>query len=517
METSTAELLEKLQESVRKGDVLSSAVLIESAASGKDIPASHLTKIGKWTRTEQAAETLHTFPVLMIDTDPTRNNVIYTSESQKKSIKSWQGTTFLFNHTAQNGGGLWGGSADHTLQAASQMGRIYESKLVKTPKGAIGSLAHFYSVEGIDATTDGFIRKLEAGILREVSIHVSVPEGVICSICNDAFSKCMDNSGEYHYPGETYKKPKGNGKETCYMSTGTSLLTPLELSAVACPGSVNAHVMQDDEVEDYPVTSLREALGGSREVIHLIHQENTMTDVQLAAARTKLAEAAKAAGVKIRDFIATEANKDLVESAQVTAETVDALFPEVAPTEVPVVEPPAVVTPPKAQSHLFADADCPVCGRGQEIAPVVAEPEATAALRTEFETKILSVIEKSDAAIAAANARVDAAETSNAAAQEMFNDIVAETVTLAIESGTKKEPDRNAYQEQLAALPYPAVREIRETLRASKTTTVTRKEKLVETMSERAKNLLGSTEVVKTDKGTSRSATGDRARFAASK
>jgi hypothetical protein len=525
---STAELLERLVEGIRKnGDTFGSAVLYEGAASGADIPQSHLTKIKKWTRQDQPTESIHTFPVLMIDTAPTRNNVIYTAQSQKKSIKAWQGTTFLFNSTGQNSGGLFGGSADHTLQAASQMGRIYDSRLVRTPKGETGSLSYFYSVEGIDSVTDGFIRKLEAGILREVSIHVSVPEGVICSICNDAFSKCMDNAGEYHYPGETYKKPKGSGKETCYMSTGEGILVPLELSAVACPGSVNAHVMQDDEVEDYPVVSLREALGGSREVIEAIHQENTMkTPEQIAEARKKLVEAAAAAGVKIAEFVENAANKDAIEAADVTQENLaETLATELAHEDEEAKkkakkdddgdeDPPADGS---KQNHLFSNEDCPVCGRSEATNPTPLEDSAAVAkVREEFRAQVTSVVEKSNAAIAAAKADADAAEARAQERDVIFTDFVEETVTLAIERGHKKSSERDSYRESLMALPYLGVREVREAFKTVTKDPDKAKAGLVETMEARAKTNLGATKIETTEAGTKRTTTTTgRARFAA--
>ena len=220
-------------------------ILSEVAKSGREIPAADLSGIGKWTRSEIDPSKILTFPVLAIDTKPTRNNVQYSAESQKASIKKWVGTTFLFNSAGTNPAF---GSADHTLQAASQVARIYKAQLVETPAGETGTLVWVYTVRGASEQVDEFINKIESGILREVSIHVQV-EGVNCSICGCSIYDCE----KAHIPGVKY------GKETCVLQT-VGPLTPLELSSVACPGSVNAHVMRDDDSTAYKALPLREAL-----------------------------------------------------------------------------------------------------------------------------------------------------------------------------------------------------------------------------------------------------------------
>lgn len=523
MSIHTKELLEKLIESVQKDETFGSTVLLEDAASGDSIPAAHLTKIRKWTQKDTPAESIHTYPVLMIDDAPTRNLVIYTAESQKKTAKRWPGTTFLFNAAGTQG--LFDGGPDHKLQAASQMARIYDAKLVNTPKGNIGTLAWFYTVSGIDENIDAFIGKLDAGILREVSIHISAPEGVICSVCNDSFSKCFENSGADHYPGD--KDPKS--KKTVYMSTGVGGLIPLELSAVACPGSVNAHVMQDDEVEDYPVVSLREALGGSDEAIQQIQQEKIMrTTEQIAEARIKLAEAAKAAGVEVRAFVENAENKEMVEAADVTVETVETVFAPVpenvvcekcskehVKTETHVCETAPIVEPkPKAHSLVGETEECVVCGRG----PIVQTEETAqiATLRTEFKTAITSLTEKSQAVIDAANAKAEEAETRSKDALAMFDDFIETTVSLAIKFGAKKSSEKEAYRETLAGLPYQAVKEIRESYRGREIAEVkiSKVSQLQETAAERAKRELGQTQTTTSENGRTRSTT-QRPRFGA--
>ena len=518
---NTQELLAQLLEGLREGgDTLGSAVFLESSATGDDIPAAHKTKILKWMRQEpEDWSSVHTFPVLMIDTAPTRNAVLYTAESQKKTIKKWPGTTFLFNAHAANPAF---GNADHTLQAASQMARIYDARLVKTPTGEIGTLGWFYSVEGIDQHVDGFIGKLEAGILREVSIHVQVPEGVICSICNDTFDKCNDNAKQWHYPGEKY------GSKNCYMSTGTGALTPLELSSVACPGSVNAHVMADDDVDNYPVTTLREALGGSREAIDTIRNQQEII-VDKAAARQKLAELAAAAGVSLKEAVANDENKELAESAafeEAELEVVEASDCEKCGhaahegSECSACEAAKnAADPPEEEEavHLF-DGDCPACGRSKEVAPV-ANAEADSAkivkIRTEFQTAVQAVVDAAKEKAEATAAALASADEVKAERDALFSDLVEQTVTLAIERGVKPESERDACRESFSALSSQAVRELRTSYKMIEAPAAKTAAKLVENMTERAQRLLGATVVVETADGKKTTQPATRARFAA--
>jgi len=163
----------------------------EASKSGAKLSADDVKSINRrWTRDNIEADRLVSFPVLAIDTAPTRNGIVYSAESQKASVKAWVGKTFLFNST---------GGADHSLQASSQVGRIFKSQIVTTAQGETGTLVWAYSVRGVSQQTDEFIGKIESGILREVSLHVLV-EGVTCSICNVPAQDCE----KAHQPGAKY-------------------------------------------------------------------------------------------------------------------------------------------------------------------------------------------------------------------------------------------------------------------------------------------------------------------------
>lgn len=565
MQTKTAEAFDAFLKTFKEhGDMLGSSILLEDAKVGEKIPASHLNKIRKLTRTEQPVESIRTYPVLMIDTAPTRNNVIYTEASQKKSVKRWPGTTFLFNHKATGG---WF-SADHVLQAASQMARIYDAKAVKTPKGEIGTLGWFYAIEGIDDISDSFIRKLDAGILREVSIHVSVPEGVICSICNDVFSKCEENSGAYHYPGEKY------GNKVCYMSTGEGLLIPLELSAVACPGSVNAHVMQDDEVENYPVVSLREALGGSREVIDNIRTENNMkkTSEEIAAELKKVQEMAAAAGVTLAEagksvgITISEAKKECSECGHTVRECDECNHEnhhdgaecrasgcecgkgaecknsececgsksektdddDDDPKEDEENDPPEDDKNKKSKkakkqavkpAHPLFEGDCVVCGRSAEAAPApaqVSETETIKAMRTSFQEQVAAIVEKARAKAEEADAQIAASQEKSAQFDDIFSDYVLDVAEMAVDLGLKKSHERDAYIEHLKSLSYKAVREIRQAYAAKAAPKKEARDAVVESMKDRYQRYSSETIVVQGEDGKKKTLTDRRPRFAAS-
>lgn len=531
MSLETARLFEQYQRSLREnGDVVPVHLLIGEAATellgekvesatGK-ISKSHLAKINKWSRSEIDEDRLHVFPTLMITEAPTRNLVIYTAVSQKKSAKAWEGVPVLFNANAE--GGFFGGG-DHALKANSQVGRLYQAQAVKTPNGDVGTLGWWYAVEGISEELDAVIQKCETGIHREGSIHVTVPMGVECSICNDAFSKCNENAGTYHYPGEKYKV--GKKEVMCYMSTGTGVLGPLEYSLVACPGSTAAHIMGDDEVANYSPVNLREALGGSREAIDTIippRQENT---VDKTALRNKLIEAAKAAGVSLREFVADEANKEQVAAADVKTETLAEAFPDVdldegkkKTTEDEDENDDEDETKEDKNPVALFEGDCPVCLRGPSTAESLPadEAEATKLLREKFQQQVQVIIDK-------AKEKVDAAETAKTEAEKKATDFAAlleylvnDTVTLAIDRGHKQSADREAYREQLASLPFEGVKEIREALNlASKPTAEAQRENVIKKLEERAKLNVGQTTAKKTDSGRTVPTTGHKPRFGA--
>lgn len=443
---------------------------------------AQLKKAKKWIPGEIAEESIIVWPVLAIDTAPTRNNVIYSEESQKKSLKRWVGITFLFN--ALGSQGAWDNGPDHKLQAASQVARIFDAKLVKTPKGEVGTLLWVYSVKGTDPQTEAFINKVEAGILREVSIHVSLPpDQIVCSI--DKLGFYEHDEKNRHYPGETY------GGKACYMET-TGLFTPLELSAVACPGSVNAHFMDDDETSDYPPVPLREALGGSAQMQEIIMAQTAVTE----KTAEELAEEIRAAGATLAESVmpgvetktTTDGDDDGPDASEDDGEETKKKKKEALET---------------TKGLALFEGHCPACkrdGKTEEssVDEAAIRESAIADFRTEVEARISEITEQASAKVAEADARAEAAQKlvgDGAALTELFKDFIKETVDIAISKGVKSEDARDTYATELASLSYQGVKAVREALDANTGTSQreTARQALTETAKERATKDFGTT------------------------
>ena len=431
--------------------ILRSEILTEAAGN---LSTSELKAIRKWTRRDVTAEEVYTFPALAIDTNPTRNGVIYSAESQKLSVRSWVGVPFLFNANA-DGGMLSGG--DHALVASSQVARIYKAQIVETTKGNIGTLVWVFTFPDVSDEIKEFCNKIDAGILREVSIHVMARQ-VECSICGET-----PNWDHEHQKGEKY------GKETAYIKT-VGALEPLELSSVACPGSIVAHVMDDSEVSKY--TTLREALSGSHSPIEaFMDTENIETPPETAPITPEVTHTED--GAPVIDPIA-EAKKDGEpdeDDAEDDAEAKKKKKPKTGGDDPTSGGTPVGKT--NESLNLFEGVECPVCHR--EDAPVI-EPEALteaqreailAPFREEITTKI-------NAVMTAAKERVDAAESAltiereqHSEAADIFKYYVTETVDLAVEKGFKTAAQREEYSTELVSLSFKGVRAVRETMQAS--------------------------------------------------
>lgn len=493
-----------------------SELLFEASRTGSEVGSADLSAISRWTPSEVDPARIVTFPTLAIDTKPTRNQVQYSAASQKASVKKWVGIPFLFNSHAANPAA---GGADHTLQAASQVARIYKAQVVKTPAGETGTLVWFYSVRGVSVQTDEFIAKVETGILREVSIHVMC-ERANCSICGVAMQDCEKG----HVPGQKY------GRETCVLVT-VGALEPLELSSVACPGSPNAHIMSGSEVGEYEVLSLREALGGTDKALATLARlsERNMTEVEKIEAARLVEEARVAAEATTAVAVVAETTEAIVadvptdlpeatkcdkcdhaahEGKECSAESCecDKSKAEIAKDDVTGV-PVGSTESASVQTVLFAEGVCPACNRGPVAEAVVSEETRTldaeiAKLREEMEARVSSVVTAATLKISEADAKVATAEAlvagnSNAVAHyaEMIDGLRKETVDLAIARGVKTDAQRGAYTEEIAALNYSAIKVLVESLRVTEAPREATVRKLQETSAERLKRTLGETVV----------------------
>ncbi|MHB8590783.1 MAG: hypothetical protein ACYDBO_02210 [Vulcanimicrobiaceae bacterium] len=458
-------------------------VFAEAAQTGESIPKPDLKAIRKFTRTDVPPEDLYVFPVLAIDDQPTRNMVIYSAESQKLSLRKWVGIPFLFNST---GNSDFFGGADHRLAASSQYARIFKSALVETPQGHTGTLVWVYTARNVDQQVDSFINKLDVGILREVSIHV-VPTpvtGINCSICKVPFSdeKCQEKN---HYPGTKY-----DGK-MCYMETAGAY-TPLELSSVACPGSIIAHVMDDSEVASMAKLKLSEAL----------HTSFALGETDMSTTAIKTAEelaADQAETQRVADETAA------AETARLAAEAAEAAKTQADPPEDEAKDDDGGSgdTKAKKQSFVIFEGACVACGRDGK--PVTAEQktvdEEVTAIREAATTQVTAIAEAAQTKVTAAEAARDAAIARAEQFDAIFTDFVAETADLAIAKGIKEAAQREGYTQELSALSYSAVKVVRETLAASASKPEEKRKQLVESMKDRHSKNASTTQTTTTADG----------------
>lgn len=494
------QVLERVLASLKENGQLTAlggSIYREAAGVGVNVTDDHLALINEWTRTPLTREQVYTFPALAIDEQATRNYVRYTAASQRASVSRWVGTPFLFNSDSQ-WASLFDGS-DHSLKASSQVGRIYKSDLVRTPEGFIGTLVHVYTAKGVDESVDSFINRIDAGLLREVSIHVMVPGGAKCNICKEMYP-CGDHELAQDYNGVT-----------CTVDT-VGPFVPLELSSVACPGSVVAHVMPDAETSSYQVLALREALGGSRHLLEnqQMHKAEECTNHECTEAvcvekRTAEHNAETCANEKCDDAKCKEKR----EASQHNAETcADEKCEDAACKEKRENAPP--VGSKEASKHvpLFTE-DCPACGRGVESAPKTPATleEALAPIRTDFQERVTKIVTAAEGKVSAANAERDSFKEKASGYDAMFTEYVNDTVEIAISRGAKQESDRETYTQELAALPLSGVKAVREALKLSEVpeSREQRTERLRESASDRARRVFSETSTFTDDNGSQRS------------
>src|SRR5579872_5685866 len=454
--------------------VLPATIFAEGARTGKAISNEELALINKYTRRPFERGELYTFPVLAIDDEPTRNKVQYTAQSQRLSAKKWEGIPYLFNASAASS---LLGSADHALNAASQHARIYRSTLVKTPWGTTGTLVHVYTARNVSDEIESFIKKLDAGLLRESSIHVMVPEAV-CSICSEKFP-CNNE----HYPGEKYE-----GIEAIVKTKGA--FEPLELSAVAVPGSVVAHVMSDDEEGKYRRLSLREALGGSfKSLSEAVMKTKEQAAEDLKAAQKALTDAQAAVAKAVEDEeAARKAAADADDEPDDEKEALKAKLAdaEKAKTDAEAKAAEAKTAQEKAEAELlkaqeerdktiapvatasansafklFGESKCPVCQREGNTETVKMDEgqyaETLKGVREQAESAIKAVTDKAAEAV---NEAKEAAELG----RKILADLQNECVETAIKKGLKAPEDRKAYSTEISGLDYSALKVVRETI-----------------------------------------------------
>lgn len=189
-----------------------------------------LKLINKFTRRELTADQVYTFSVVLCDNDIDRDFEQFTPETLKAFEELFVGKTGIF---------------DHSMKGRDQVARTYYCKLEETAElNSIGEpylrlVAKAYMPR--TPKTQELIQRLEAGILKEVSVSCSVAKE-ICSVCgaNRKEQYCDHKKGRFY----------GNGMKKLQCHTKLEFPTDAyEWSFVAVPAQRRAGVIKSYKKE----------------------------------------------------------------------------------------------------------------------------------------------------------------------------------------------------------------------------------------------------------------------------
>ena len=191
-------------------------ILTPFSATEKD-----MTKINQYSRRKLNNSEVFTFSMILSSNDVDRDCEAFTKESLIKMAELFQGTT---------------GILDHSAKSKNQIARIYKTKVVKTnEKTAYGEdkyLLKAWAYMAKNETTKDLILKIDAGIIKEVSVSCSI-EKKICSICGSVYNGSCE-----HVLGKKY--PQG----LCFVKLKNPY-DAYEWSFVAIPSQTDAGVVKN--------------------------------------------------------------------------------------------------------------------------------------------------------------------------------------------------------------------------------------------------------------------------------
>ena len=207
---------------------------IKSADANADIDL-----INRFSKRKLSPEEVYCFSVAMCDNDVDRDLERFTSKTLDELAPMFVGKTVI---------------SDHSWRSGNQIGRIYATDVQRTTEKTqagdslrqlIGKV-YMLNSEDNKPTIDA----IEAGILKEVSVGVSIQKRTCC-LCGTKFAM---NWGSWQYEcenhhvlGETYP-----GEGLCFENLDEPR-DAYELSFVAVPAQRNAGVTKavgDPEVDD---------------------------------------------------------------------------------------------------------------------------------------------------------------------------------------------------------------------------------------------------------------------------
>ncbi len=205
---------------------------------GADAKAD-IALINQFSKRELTPEEVYCFSVAMCDNDVDRDLERFTNKTLDELAPMFVGKTVI---------------SDHSWRSGNQIGRIYAADVQRTEKQTqagdamrqlVGKVYMLNSEENRPT-----IEAIEAGILKEVSVFVSIKKRT-CSLCSTKFkwnwSSWNEECENHHVIGEEYP-----GEGLCFANLDEPR-DAYELSFVAVPAQRNAGVQKavnDPDIDD---------------------------------------------------------------------------------------------------------------------------------------------------------------------------------------------------------------------------------------------------------------------------
>ena len=169
-----------------------------------------LAAINRFSRVELSAEDVYSFKMVCCDTNVDRDGEAFSVNALNKLAELYIGKTVI---------------TDHAPRAGNQVARIYKTEVTDN-NGVSQLLAWAYIPK--NSGNDDFIKLIETGIVKEVSVGCSVRK-CTCSICGKELKSCL------------HKKFKEYDGKPCYGILD-DVTDAYEVSFVAVPAQKEAGV-----------------------------------------------------------------------------------------------------------------------------------------------------------------------------------------------------------------------------------------------------------------------------------
>ena len=180
----------------------------------RKVTPEDLALINQFAKRELTADEVYTFSAVAADSQVDRDNEYFPPETLKQLSRLIVGTTII---------------SDHDPKSDNQTARVFRAYTRQTDKGVTQLVVDAYTLRN---GSEDFIQRVEAGIVKEVSIACAVKEP-LCSVCGKRYGV----GGCRHYKGREY-----DGKPCVVALSGAADV--YELSFVAVPAQREAGVIK---------------------------------------------------------------------------------------------------------------------------------------------------------------------------------------------------------------------------------------------------------------------------------